>query len=164
LDLGGIAKGWTVDLAVSRLSAFENFAIDAGGDLYASGYQADGTVWTAGVENPFDVEQDIAVLAVRNRAVATSTVARRHWHRQGRLRHHLIDPRTGQPSTSGVLAATVMADTVARAEVLAKVALLLGPEQGLQFLAEQKDASGLLVLADGRILPVNADSEVQYAH
>jgi thiamine biosynthesis lipoprotein len=43
LDLGGIAKGWTVDRAAARLRPFRDFAVDAGGDLYAGGAQADGS-------------------------------------------------------------------------------------------------------------------------
>lgn len=151
LDLGGIGKGWTVDRAVERLRRFGSFAIDAGGDLYAAGSPPGGTSWTVGVADPSAPGRDIAVLAIRNRAVATSTVARRRWVRDGTPGHHLIDPRTGRPAESGVLSVTVVAESVARAEVLAKVALLLGPEAGLRLLDEASGAAGLLVLADGRV-------------
>ncbi|MBI2862508.1 MAG: FAD:protein FMN transferase [Chloroflexi bacterium] len=107
--------------------------------------------WTVGVEDPFFPEQNILVLSVRDRAVATSTVAHRRWRQDGHEQHHLIDPRTGRPSESDVMAATVVTNTVARAEVIAKVALLLGPEMGMRFLEAQPDAAGLLVLADGRL-------------
>ncbi len=152
IDLGGIGKGWTVDRAAARLRRFRDFAIDAGGDIYASGVQADRTPWTIGVEDPRDPRRDLLTLAVRDRAVATSTVAHRRWEQDGRARHHLIDPRTGQPSQSAVLAATVVADSVARAETLTKAALLLGPEQGRCFLDAQPDAEGMLVLANGQII------------
>ena len=151
LDLGGIGKGWAVDQAVEALRPFGSFAVDAGGDLYAAGTQADGSPWTVGVEDPRDAERDLLVLAVRDRAVATSSVARRRWRQGGQERHHLIDPRTGLPAESGVLSVTVVAGTVARAEVIAKVALLLGPDEGWRFLDGQPDTSGLLVLADGQV-------------
>jgi len=150
LDLGGIGKGWAVDRAAETLRRFRSFAIDAGGDIYASGHQADGTLWTIGVENPHDPTFSLLVLAVRDRAVATSTTARRRWQKNGRTQHHLIDPRTGEPSQSGVVAATVVADSVARAETLAKVALLLGPLAGLSILNAQPGVEGLLVLVDRR--------------
>jgi thiamine biosynthesis lipoprotein len=152
LDLGGIAKGWTVDRAVRLLLPdFASFAVDAGGDLFARGAQGDGSPWTVGVEDPRDPARDLAVLTVRDRAVATSSVARRRWVRDGRARHHLIDPRTGEPAAGDVLAATVVAASVARAEVLAKVALVLGAAAGRRFLDARPDAGGILALADGGI-------------
>ncbi len=151
LDLGGIGKGWTVDRAVEILRPFRNFALDAGGDLYAGGTQADGSLWTVGLEDPFEPGSDLGVLAVADRAVATSTVRRRRWTRGGRELHHLIDPRSGRPAVSGIVSATVVAETVARAEVLAKTALLLGPRAGLQFLDLQPGVEWALVLDDERL-------------
>ncbi|HBY93464.1 MAG TPA: FAD:protein FMN transferase [Chloroflexi bacterium] len=153
LDLGGIGKGWAVDRARERIRAFRNFAVDAGGDIYASGTQADGRPWTVGIEDPAEPTQDLLILEVQDRAVATSTVAHRRWRQGGHEQHHLIDPRTGRPAESGVMQATVVADTVVRAEILAKVALLFGPEEGVRFLDQQVEAEGILVLADGRLAP-----------
>lgn len=147
LDLGGIAKGWTVDQAARLLAGlgFRSFAVDAGGDLYAAGRQADGAPWLVGVEDPRAPERDLLVLQIEDCAVATSSICRRRWMLHGKAYHHLIDPRTGEPARSGVLSATVLAPMVARAEVLAKAALLLGPNEGLRFLERQPDVTGLLV-------------------
>lgn len=152
LDLGGIGKGWTVDRAVDSLRLFPDFAVDAGGDLYAAGTQPDGSSWSVGVEDPFHPDRDLLVLEVADRAVATSTVSHRRWQKNGRQQHHLIDPRTGRPAESGVVAATVLADSVAQAELLAKVVLLLGPQGGQLLLQKQPGAEGLLVLATGELL------------
>lgn len=163
LDLGGIAKGWTVDRALERLRPFGHFAVDAGGDLYAAGLQADGSPWTVGVEDPFHPDRDLRVLAVRDQAVATSSISHRRWLRDGRPQHHLIDPRTGQPAESGVVAATVLAGSVGRAELLAKMALLLGPEEGLQILEKHPAVEGLLILATGRVVSSAGLREVTHA-
>lgn len=159
LDLGGIGKGWTVDLAVDRLREFPAFGIDAGGDLYCRGRQADGTAWTVGVEDPRAPGRDLAVLAVEDRAVATSSVIRRRWQRNGRQQHHLIDPRTGLPAETDVLSATVIAQSVARAEILAKVALILGSTAGLHFLNKYPQTAGILIRKDGRVLRTIGFSE-----
>lgn len=163
LDLGGIGKGWTVDRAVNLLRRFVNFAIDAGGDIYLGGTQVDGSPWTVGVEDPFEPGRNLAILALKNHAVATSTTMRRRWSNGGSEQHHLIDPRTGSPSDSDVVSVSVIADSVARAEVLAKVALLLGAEPGLRFLEEQENAEGLLVMDDGSIRYSAGFEEVVYA-
>ncbi|MDO8691618.1 MAG: FAD:protein FMN transferase [Dehalococcoidia bacterium] len=163
LDLGGIAKGWTVDLACRRLRAFESYAVDAGGDIYAAGGQRGQSSWTVAVEDPFALGRDLLSLDVTDRAVATSTTVRRRWRQGGREQHHLVDPRTGQPSQSSVVAVTVVANSVARAEVLAKAALLLGPERGLRFLEAQYQVEGLLILADRRVWRTAKLQEVKNA-
>jgi FAD:protein FMN transferase len=151
IDLGGIGKGWTVDLARLLLWPFEHFVVDAGGDIYVAGTQADGQEWTIAVDDPRRPGSDLCVLRIRDRAVATSTVVRRHWLQGGAERHHLIDPRTGAPAVGDVLAATVVADTVARAESLAKVALILGRDAGTAYLSRQRGTAALLALANGEV-------------
>jgi thiamine biosynthesis lipoprotein len=149
LDLGGIGKGWTLDRAAERLRGFDGFAVDAGGDLVLGGAQANGSAWTVGVQDPIAPGRDLLQLSLGACAVATSTVARRRWLRGGRVQHHLIDPRTGLPSQSGALAATVVAESAARAETLAKAAVLLGPSAGVRFLDGQVGVRGLVVLDGG---------------
>jgi thiamine biosynthesis lipoprotein len=151
LDLGGIGKGWTVDRVAKSFGSFQSYAVDAGGDLYAAGTQADGSPWTVGVEDPFRPGSDIMTLAVRERAVATSTVARRRWNLAGQVQHHLIDPRTGYPTDSGVASVTTVAGSVAQAEVLAKAALLLGPEAGGRFLGGFPGTEWVMVTTSGDV-------------
>jgi len=146
LDLGGIGKGWAVDRAVELLSDWVSFGVDAGGDLYVGGRRHDRP-WRIGVADPRFPGRDLLQLQLEERAVATSSVIRRRWVRGGEVMHHIIDPRTGNPASSRVIAATVVADSVAQAEVLAKAAIILGEEQGLR-LIEGVGAGGLLVLAN----------------
>jgi thiamine biosynthesis lipoprotein len=155
IDLGGIGKGWTVDRAGALLRArgLRAFAVDAGGDLYAAGPAAGGTAWTVGVSDPARPDRDVAVLALDGQAVATSTTARRRWHAGGEVRHHLIDPRTGRPAASGIASVSVVAESVARAETLAKAALVLGPEAGPALLGRHGVAA-LLVTDSGELLRV----------
>lgn len=146
LDLGGIAKGWTVDRAAERLVPFRDFAVDAGGDLFAGGRRADSSPWTVGVADPGAPDRDLLTLAVRDEAVATSSIARRRW----KGGHHLSDPRDGRTSRSEIVQATVIADTVAGAETLAKAALLAGERDGLRRIALAR-ADGVLVGRGGHL-------------
>jgi thiamine biosynthesis lipoprotein len=148
LDLGGIAKGWTVDRAAELLRPLGSFAVDAGGDLRAHGVQADGSRWTVGVQDPFQPDRDLLLLAIDDCAVVTSSTLRRRWRMGSAEHHHLIDPRTGVPAASGVAAVSVVATSAAWAEVLAKAALLLGREQGLAFIDAQPNMEAVLVLTD----------------
>lgn len=142
LDLGGIAKGWTVDRAAQRVSTLFPWGIvDAGGDIRAVGHLPPGGV-QIGVEHPSDAHVEVLRLSLTNGALATSSTMRRSW---GPNLHHLIDPRTGRPAVTDVVQATVWATTCADAEVDAKVALLRGAP-ALDHLA------ATLVLQDGTVV------------
>jgi thiamine biosynthesis lipoprotein len=155
LDLGGIGKGWTADRAAAGLRRFTGFVIDAGGDIVADGVQAEGSPWTIGVADPFDGGRDLGVLALHGGAVCTSSTLKRSWQSGGGAAHHIIDPRTGRPAFSGVVAATVRADTAAAAEVLAKTAVIMGERDALSFINGWPGAAGLLVLENGAVRYTN---------
>jgi thiamine biosynthesis lipoprotein len=150
LDLGGIGKGFAVDSAARVLAPIGNFLVDAGGDIFASGDGAGGDGWQVAISGPPPASIDIAFLRLRDEALATSTTAVRRWRQDGRWRNHLIDPRTGRPTESDAVSASVIAPTTLEAEVLAKVALLLGRDGGISFL-EREARAGLLVLDDGAL-------------
>lgn len=114
IDLGGIAKGWMADRLCTVLGP--NALANLGGDLYATGPGPDGAGWPVGVAN--------ATLMLRDQGAATSSVRRRRWSEV----HHVIDPRTGLPGRSGLDEVSVVAHSGVDAEVIAKTALLLGPD------------------------------------
>lgn len=127
VDLGGIGKGLAVRWAVETVREHtDDFLVEAGGDCYAAGCAPDGGPWRIGVEDPLNLAQPIAVLAVSDRAVATSSVRIRRWTAGSAEVHHLIDPRTGLPGGTGLCAVTVVGDDVADAEVYAKALFLEG--------------------------------------
>jgi thiamine biosynthesis lipoprotein len=84
--------------------------------------------------------------------VATSGKDYRRWKLDGVWIHHIIDPRTGQPAETDVLASTVIAPTVTEAEMAAKVVLISGSQSGLVWLEAHPQMAGLLVLDDGKLL------------
>ncbi len=148
LDLGGIAKGATVDRATAYLkgAGFQNFSLSAGGDMWLAGNPPqDNQGWTVGIENPLvlPAQEVLSTLVVTNQAVATSSTLGRRWWINGQPRHHLIDPRTGAPTTNRLAAVTAVANTVQLADVMAKTALILGPEEAQKSL---KPITGLTSL------------------
>jgi thiamine biosynthesis lipoprotein len=151
LDFGGIAKGWAADRAARRLAAHAPALVDAGGDIRVSGPRANGDAWPIGAGDPRDADRDLALLALRGGAVATSGRDYRRWQRGGVWQHHILDPRTGQPATTDVLSATVLAPTAVAAESAAKVVLILGSGAGVAWLDAQPALAGLLVLDDGQV-------------
>jgi len=126
VDLGGIAKGWMADRLAARLGP--NALANLGGDLRAAGSGPDGDGWPVGFAG--------VTVMLRDQGAATSSVRRRRW---GDL-HHLIDPRTGLPSRSGLGEVSVVAATGCDAEVVAKTALLLGPGLATAYCAAHAQA------------------------
>lgn len=133
LDLGGIAKGWAADRTAQQLASQAACLVDVGGDLATAGQRQDGVAWAIGVPNP-RTQQREAMIWFATGGIATSGVDYRRWRKGDRWQHHLIDPRTGEPSTSDVLSATVIAPSAVQAEVAAKIVVLLGIEPGLAWI------------------------------
>lgn len=136
VDLGGIAKGWTVDQVAEMLAPWGPVLVDAGGDIRAIGLPGDAP-WPIAVQDPFQPEVDCMVLDLAQGGLATSSIGGRRWIRGGVLQHHLIDPRTGRPAQSDLHTVTVWAPTVVEAEIGAKVALILGSQDGAAFLRQR---------------------------
>ena len=113
----------------------------------------EGEGWLVDVEDPRDASRVLVTLRLRGGAIATSASNRRSWRRGTARMHHLINPRTGAPAETDLAQATVLAETAERADVLAKVAFVLGSSDGATFL-RQVGASGVLVKRDGRVLDV----------
>lgn len=151
LDLGGIAKGWTIQQAAHRLGMWGPCLVDAGGDIACTGAPPTGP-WVVTVADPVVEELHIAVLNLANEAVATSSRAYRQWMHAGKPAHHLIDPRTGAPAQTNLVSVTVIASRLPDAEIHAKCALILGETDGLAYLNERPGISAIVVTSDGRQL------------
>lgn len=152
IDLGGIAKGWIAEGAAWLLSAYAPAcAVDAGGDLFAAGLPQGEPAWQVGLEDPRDPQQTLAVLRVGPGAVATSSVAKRRWRQGDRVRHHLIDPRSGEPAETDWLSVTVIAPHATTAEAYAKALLIAGSRKAEALAARCREIVYLAVDRDGRL-------------
>jgi FAD:protein FMN transferase len=135
LDLGAVAKGLAVDAAARELRPFQNFAIDAGGDLYLGGRNPQGDPWSTGIRHPRVRGELVDRFDVSDRAVCTSGD-----YERGR---HILDPRLGE-AASGVASATVVAPTAMLADALATAAFVLEPEESISLLTRM-GVEGLIV-------------------
>jgi thiamine biosynthesis lipoprotein len=149
LDLGGSAKGLAADWAARRLAPFGRFAVDCGGDVRLGGTH---DVGVRGTEE---------ILRLTDGAVATSGLHRRVWRRpDGAYAHHLLDPATGEPAWTGLIAASALAPTALEAEALAKAALLSGPGEARRVLAA---GGGVLVHDSGAVERIGPRPRVRLA-
>lgn len=146
VDLGGIVKGWTADLAAEHLAGrFPNVMVNAGGDIRCVGGDAAGGGWLLEVDAP---NESVAWEGRVTGAIATSTTLKRRWQMDGgREAHHLIDPRTGAPARDGFLQVSARAGECWVAEVWAK-AILIGGEHTARS-AEAVGVPSVAFAADG---------------
>jgi thiamine biosynthesis lipoprotein len=147
-DAGGIGKGLAADLVATELMAdgVAGVCVNIGGDLRVLGDSPDASGWTLAIEHPYS-STPVAIVGLKSGAIATSSVLRRVWTRDGRGRHHLIDPATGEPSQSDLGLASVVAGEAWKAEVLAKAALLRGSARAFDLF--DGSAAALVVGHDG---------------
>lgn len=140
VDLGGIAKGYAVDLAWEQVRklGLAGFLIDLGGNVRVSGRPRRGKGWSIEIRNPFDTSSTLGRLDLQpGWAVATSGQYERFVVIDGRRYGHIIDPRTGYPAV-GLAAVTVIADDATVADALSTGLFVLGPRAALPILKETK--------------------------
>lgn len=153
IDLGGVSKGWSAEEAAARLAVHGPALVDAGGDIAVRGPRQDGAAWPIDVADPHGSKQEIlGRLWIEDGFVATSGRDLRHWDTANGRQHHLIDPRSGMPSGTDLLAVTILAPTAQRGEAAAKAAFLQGSEEGHLWLESSADLEGLLVTEKGSLL------------
>lgn len=127
VDLGGIAKGYAIDRLAAVLRAWEinDFFINAGGDIFASGTKADQSQWQVGIKDPRRPDSVVAAFALCDFAVATSGDYERYFINDGKRFCHILDPANGYPGRM-CQSVSVLASTAEEADVLATYLFLIG--------------------------------------
>jgi thiamine biosynthesis lipoprotein len=149
IDTGGTAKGLAADAVARRLDGYSRFAVDCGGDIAVGGPDALARPYMIDVQHPLTGEI-VHRLPLGRGGVATSGLDARVWRRaDGSFAHHLIDPSSGEPAWTGLIAATAVAASALEAETYAKQALLLGPAGAPDVLA--RCGGGVLVHDSGEV-------------
>ncbi len=152
IGLGGIAKGYGVDRAarVLRDAGLRNFMIDGGGDIYVAG-RKHGRPWRLGIRHPREGRDSLlATLALSDAALVTSGDYERSRVIDGVRVHHIVDPRTGRPTTL-CQSVSVIAPDAETADALATAVFVLGPREGLKLIAGKERTEALVVDAEGQL-------------
>ena len=157
IELGGLGKGYAIDQVGKILrGGCGDFLIDAGGDLLLAGRDADGAAWRVAFEHPTDVSQAIGLFEGGDVALACSSPSRRSWAVGGATdapgrRHHLVDPRSGEPAM-GMLAVYTQAESAMVADAYSTALFVLGFERARELLAAgELPVEALLVGPDMKV-------------
>ncbi|UCG84992.1 MAG: FAD:protein FMN transferase [Gemmatimonadota bacterium] len=147
LDLGGIGKGFALDRAahILRRHGVTTALLGAGRSSYLAIGAPSGTEgWAITVPDPSDSARALSEVQLRDRSLSTSGADQKYFDLDGRRYSHVIDPRTGQPTT-GMIQVTVTALTAIDSDALSTAVFVLGPERGADLIEDTAGATALLV-------------------
>lgn len=149
LDLGGIAKGYAIDLAVEAMmhSGALGGMVDIGGDIRCFGRNAkNGKEWIIGLQNPRE-ETLITKLKLVDYAVATSGDYRRYTQTEGKKQSHILNPDTAV-SVDELISVSIVAPTAMQADALATAVSVMGRVRGLELIESFDGVEALLIAAN----------------
>lgn len=142
LDPSGLVKGWAIRNAATMLKAhgYENFFVDAGGDIQSSGSNAAGKPWSIGIKNPFNQSQIVQIVYPNGAGIATSGTYIRG--------QHVFNPKEAYAPITDVVSLTVLGPDIYEADRFATAAFAMGRE-GIAFIESLEGFEGYLIDKDG---------------
>jgi thiamine biosynthesis lipoprotein len=153
IDLGGIAKGYAADQAISILQSYDikHASFSAGGDSRLLGDRK-GRPWLVGIENPRQQDAIAITLPLDNIAVSTSGDYERFFIDQttGKRVHHIINPRSGK-SVEGITSVTILGDSGLQTDPLSTSVFVLGVVKGLSLVNRLKGIDAIIIDAKGKV-------------
>ena len=152
IDLGGIAKGYAADRAIVILKekGIDNAIVAVAGDVKAIGKRPDGKAWHIGVRHPREKEKILGTIDLTDMAVSTSGDYERFFIKNDILYHHILDPRTGEPSRRSQSVTIIARDGIV-ADALSTGVFVLGPETGMALIERMQDMEGIIVDSTGKL-------------
>ena len=159
IDLGGMAKGYIADRVINLLKCrgATTGVVNLGGNVACLGGKPDGSAWNVGLRAPVPSGGSLQAasftsVSVCGKSVVTSGVYERAFMRDGRVLHHILDPRTGKPAETDVLSATVIADKSIDADGYTTALIIMGAEQALTFAEQTPGIEAILLTTNAHLL------------
>ena len=157
LDGNAIAQGYSIDVVANFLdeNKINNYMVEIGGEIKASGVNAKSQAWKIGIDKPIDdslaTNRELkAILQIKNKAVATSGNYRAFYNKDGRKYSHTINPHTGYPVNHNLLSATVLANKCITADAYATAFMVMGYDKSIEFVKNNPGLDIYLIADDGK--------------
>lgn len=153
LDFSAIAKGYGVDVVAEFLQGkgIENLLVEIGGELVARGVNEKGELWKVGINRPEELgraDELYSIVALDNKAMATSGNYRNYYEAGGVKISHTINPATGRPVNHNLLSATVLAGDCMTADAYATALMVMGTEKAIELQKSQSLFEVFLIYND----------------
>ena len=142
IDPSGIVKGWAIKntAALIKKMGFENYFVNAGGDIAMGGTNAEGEDWSVGIRNPFNVNEIVKVVYPRGKGIATSGSYIRG--------DHIYNPHAPEEVIKDIVSITVIGPDVLEADRFATAAFAMG-KAGIAFIEQLPGFEGYTIDAQG---------------
>lgn len=152
-DVGAIAKGYIADRLKDFLvkKGVKSAIINLGGNVLCIGSKPDGTPFKVGIQKPFaDRNETEAVMDITGKSVVSSGIYERCFKQDGKLYHHILNPKTGYPYDNSLVSVTIISDQSVDGDALSTTCFALGLEDGLKF-AEKKGVQAVFITEDYKL-------------
>lgn len=162
LDVGGIAKGFATDEVrdIFHQHNIKSALIDLGGNIFALGGKEDESPWKVGIQNPFKSRGEyIGVLSVKNKSIVTSGNYERNFTKDGKMFHHIIDPKTGYPSQSKIISATIISDNSIDGDGLSTGVYIIGIDKAIKIIESIDGVDAIFITEDKEVYKTSGVNE-----
>lgn len=154
IDLGGIAKGYIADQLKTYLESkgIKHGLIDLGGNVLAIGKKVNGEDFNIGIQRPFaKTNETITSVKVDGKSVVSSGTYERYFKKDGKLYHHLLNPKTGYPFDNGLMQVTIISDRSVDGDALSTTCFALGLKKGSELIESLKGMKAIFVTNDYKL-------------
>lgn len=149
IDLGGIAKGYIADKLLSFFKE-KNVAdgiINLGGNVIVFGDKEK----SVGIAKPFSKNEIVAKVKLKNKSIVTSGTYERFIDIDGKIYHHILDPKTGYSCQTDLNSATVIGDTSLDLDALSTICILLGKEKATKLIEQTENTEAVFIDKQGKL-------------
>lgn len=153
IGFGSIGKGYAADKGRELMQSLgvRGGIVNASGDLSAWGLPPGGKAWKIGIYNPFKPQKLLKILKIKEASVATSGSYEKYAEINGKRYSHIIDPKTGYPST-GLTSVTVTGPTAEFANALSTSVMVMGEKKGIRLLKQFPEYRYILITDTGKVI------------
>lgn len=154
VDLGAIAKGYAADEAAKLLkeNGVQHAVINLGGNVITVGGNLQNKPWKIGLQDPFNARGEyLGIIAVQDETVVTSGTYERYFEQDGKMYHHILDPKTGYPVENDIASVSIITKNSIDGDGSSTSVLLLGLDEGMKFIENQAGFEAIFVTYDKKL-------------
>lgn len=152
IDLGGIAKGYITQKAVDVLkkNGIKSALINCGGNVYALGTKLDNSMYNIGIQDPDYNSDYFGKIRLQDQFAITSGAYQRYFKQDGKIYHHIMDPKTGKPSNSDICSVTIVGVDGTLCDAYSTALFVMGKDKAIEYKKNSNDNFDFVILTKDR--------------